>query len=120
MIREPPAPLEMMLAAFGSILLVIGLDCACSQPAVHTGPPVPVVVEQTCRLPPVPQLPTATAAIISLDGGSGGRYICFEPEQANRLRARDAKLKQWIREVVARCGSVAKEARDAGSTVEDR
>jgi hypothetical protein len=107
-------PLESLLAAFAAILLVLSLDCACCDKPPITGPPrPPVIVESRCELPPKPELPRPQAH----RPGDGG-IIAFTPEEANKLRERDAKLKQWIREVLARCGDTAvTEAGDAGSPV---
>lgn len=78
---------------------------------LHNKPPepvvAPVVVESTCTLPPKPELPTPKA-----HRPGDGDLICFTPEEANKLRERDAKLKQWVREVLARC---REETQDAGS-----
>lgn len=87
------------------VLLAIVLDCACC-PAPVTGPPV--IVENRCELPPKPVLPTAKA-----HRPNDGDLICFTPEEANKLRERDAKLKQWVREVLARCSTEA-QTDDAG------
>jgi len=95
--------------AVGAVLLVVGIDCACCTKPM-AGPQVPpVIVESRCELPPKPVLPTPRAHRPPEHDG----LICYTPEEANKLRERDAKLKQWIREVLARCSR--EEARDAGS-----
>lgn len=70
----------------------------------------PVMVETTCKLPPTPVLPTPQPTATLRDG-----MVCFDAENAVQLKQRDAKLKQWIRETIARC-SEPKEADDAGSS----
>ena len=107
-----PNTTQAVVLVVGALLLVVGVDCACRKSSVHTGPPVPpVIVERRCELPPKPVLPTPKA-----HRPGDGSLTCFTPEEANKLRERDAKLKQWIREVLARCASDAEEAKDAGST----
>lgn len=93
-------------------LLALGWNCACtSGKRPVTGPPVPpVIVEKRCVLPPKPVLPTPKAHRPN-DGG----LIAFTATEANKLRERDAKLKQWIREVLARCSDVSALVEDAGS-----
>ena len=107
-----PSRCEIAIAVVGALLLVFGLDCACSGPRPVTGPgsTVPVVIRRTCELPPKPVLPTAKPTVVNDDEGL---LICFEAAEANALRERDAKLKQWIREVLVRCGD--KGTSDAGS-----
>lgn len=87
---------------FTASLLVCAAACPHNKPAA---PVAPVVVENSCTLPPKPELPTPQAH-------RNGDLICFTPEEANKLRERDAKLKQWVREVLARC---SEEKEDAGS-----
>ena len=97
-----------------ALLLVLSVQCVCSGPDPVTGPPTaPVVIEQTCKLPPKPVLPTPQSVTVPA-APDGGLLICFEAAEANALRQRDAVLKQWVREVLARCGS--QEVRDAGSS----
>lgn len=89
-------------------IVITHIVLASCRPEPITGPPrAPVVVENRCALPPKPELPLPK----SHRPGDGG-LICFTPEEANKLRERDAKLKQWVREVRARCGE---EVQDAGS-----
>ena len=72
----------------------------------------PVQVETTCKLPPIPTLPTPQPVATLRDG-----TICFDAENAVQLKERDAMLKQWIRETIARCSEPSKsEAKDAGSS----
>lgn len=94
----------------GGVLLVLGSSFSCKPPKpVYQTPPV--VVENRCELPPKPVLPTPES-----HRPGDRKLICFTPEEANKLRQRDAVLKQWVREVLARCGPVAEETKDAGST----
>lgn len=64
-------------------------------------PPVipPTVVEKTCDLPPVPVLPVAQTV-----SGCDPKLFCYDAEGALAVVERDGKLRQWVREVVARCG----------------
>lgn len=105
--RRDALVFEISLSLF-VVLLVVCVDCACSKPNPVTGPPV--IVENRCELPPKPALPTPKA-----HRPDDGDLICFTPGEANKLRERDAKLKQWVREVLARCST--EETKDAGSPV---
>lgn len=100
-----------LYVALGVSFLLLGWNCACCDKPPVTGPPVPpVIVEKRCVLPPKPLLPTPKAH----RPGDGG-LIAFTPEEALKLHERDAKLKQWIREVLARCSDVRLAVEDAGS-----
>lgn len=99
---------DVLLSSLLAVMLVVGVDCACRKPNPVTGPPV--IIEKRCKLPPKPTLPEPQSHRPT-DGG----LHCFTSEEANKLRHRDAVLKQWIREVLARCSDTHTEAPDAGS-----
>lgn len=96
--------LEIICVVLGSILLVLSLDCACS--SGHRRDPVTRLhVVQACKLPPKPVLPTPRAIL-------DGDRICYTAAEALKLKERDARLKQWVREALLACPA---EAWDAGS-----
>lgn len=92
-------------------------SCCSSCPKPPVGPPT--VVEKPCELPPVPVLPVAQTV-----SGCDPKLFCYNAEGAMAIVERDGKLRQWVKEVVARCGDhpapKPTEARDAGSSDQAR
>lgn len=71
----------------------------CSRPE----PPKVVTVERTCNLPPKIKLPRVVQTPCELP--SGRELVCYDMKNAALLAKREADMKEWIRDVRARCGS---------------
>lgn len=65
-------------------------------------PPAP----RTCSLPPLPRLPP----VVDTMTGCPDKMVCFDIENAAKIAARESSLKQWVKEVVVRCGGVRLDA----------
>lgn len=106
---------SLIIFLAGLAYAIWGCCKTCPPPSV--GPPA--VIEKACELPPVPRLPVAR----SIKPGTNGcpeRLFCYDVDNAMAIADRDGRLRQWVAEVVARCGknpaSHPTEARDAGSS----
>jgi hypothetical protein len=84
-------------------LALLGLcAAACPCPPVPE-PREPMVVYDRCTLPPLPaNLPVAH----TVDAGSL-KLFCYDIEGARNIMLRDQQLRQWVREVWARCARPA-------------
>lgn len=100
-----------------SILVVLfsgGLVGACCKDCPPPKVVPPAVVEAPCELPPLPKLPTAKSVT-----ACAPKLICYDMEGAVSIVERDSMLRQWVKEVHARCSrkptSQPAEKPDAGS-----
>jgi len=66
----------------------------CSKPAPR--PVRKITVTQTCKVPPMPSLPTAHAYVL-------GDKVCMSKDDAKKAATRDGMMKDWIRTVYNKC-----------------
>lgn len=94
--REALCSFLLLLAGIGFGLVVLFLAMGCCH---ECPPPYPVVVNRPCELPPTVDLPAAKP----LDKCGPGELVCFDLVNAKNLALREARMKQWIKEVRATC-----------------
>jgi len=94
-------------AIIAAVLLAVFALALAGCPCPPELPPRVVTVPRDCPLPPIPSLPT----VQTVDGGDP-KLLCYDVQRAVLLAQRDSLMRQWIKEVVARCGGQG--AVDAG------
>lgn len=99
---HPLTPLALALVA-----LCVAPMCTTTRTVTRT---VYVPSPKQCKLPPIPDLPR-----ISTKPAVINKHICFTVPDAQALTEREQKLKQWVKETVARCKFKKKDASSARS-----
>ena len=95
-----------LIAVVLTIVPVCAMFCACREASPPLQWPHPPAVS-ACELPPTPVLP----AVSRTEDNCPDNLVCFDLENAAKIAVREQRMKDWIREVKARCGP-----RDAGVT----
>lgn len=79
------------------VVILPFLSGCCKKPQC---PPCPQPVSvQVCHLPSGPSIPVPERTEVDCPAD----YVCYDTTNAAKLAGRDSILKQWIREVKARC-----------------